>query len=297
MFVVLLFISLSLSQSLPPSYKNITQLTIDFQNAKKDILGLLVGHSSHATSMFRLAWHDAGTFCKYCSIQGGAHANMRFPRVAADPADAGLDVPRGRLAKVYVNYAQNITLADFWQFAADVCIEFMTGPHIPFRPGRIDLDQNQNTPPDRLPDAALGFPDKNVTAYYLKDIFYRMGFNDQEIVALSGGHTIGECHKQYSGFYGPWTNTPTVFDNAYFIELVNWNWVVTNGTMQYEDTNNPGDGLMMLQSDVALMSIPEFKKWVLLYASDKARFFKDFTAAFEKLQENGSPNLLPPINW
>ena len=39
----------------------------------------------------------------------------------------------------------------------------------------------------------------------MRDIFYRMGFNDQEIVALIGAHTLGECHKDRSGFVGPWT--------------------------------------------------------------------------------------------
>ena len=35
---------------------------------------------------------------------------------------------------------------------------------------------------------------------------FRMGFNDQEIVALSGAHTLGRCHADRSGFVGPWTN-------------------------------------------------------------------------------------------
>lgn len=34
----------------------------------------------------------------------------------------------------------------------------------------------------------------------------RMGFNDQEIVALCGAHTLGRCHDDRSGFVGPWTN-------------------------------------------------------------------------------------------
>lgn len=33
-----------------------------------------------------------------------------------------------------------------------------------------------------------------------------MGFNDQEIVALNGAHTLGRCHSDRSGFLGPWTN-------------------------------------------------------------------------------------------
>ena len=32
-----------------------------------------------------------------------------------------------------------------------------------------------------------------------------MGFNDQEIVALSGAHAVGRCHEDASGFWGPWT--------------------------------------------------------------------------------------------
>jgi catalase (peroxidase I) len=40
---------------------------------------------------------------------------------------------------------------------------------------------------------------------HIRDIFYRMGFNDQEIVALIGAHTLGECHRDRSGFVGPWT--------------------------------------------------------------------------------------------
>ena len=59
------------------------------------------------------------------------------------------------------------------------------GPHIPWRPGRVDYDNGDKCPPDgRLPDGAKG-------ALHLRDIFYRMGFNDQEIVALSGAHSMG----------------------------------------------------------------------------------------------------------
>ena len=35
---------------------------------------------------------------------------------------------------------------------------------------------------------------------HLRDVFYRQGFNDQEIVALSGAHTIGRVFPNRSGF-------------------------------------------------------------------------------------------------
>lgn len=43
-------------------------------------------------------------------------------------------------------------------------------------------------PNGRLPDAAQG-------AEHLRQVFGRMGFSDREIVALSGGHTLGRCHR------------------------------------------------------------------------------------------------------
>lgn len=48
-----------------------------------------------------------------------------------------------------------------------------------------------------------------------------MGFNDQEIVALSGAHALGRCHTDRSGFEGPWTFSPTSMTNEYYKLLLN----------------------------------------------------------------------------
>jgi cytochrome c peroxidase len=54
-----------------------------------------------------------------------------------------------------------------------------------------------------------------------------MGFNDREMVCLiGGGHAIGKCHKERSGFEGPWTFAPLTFSNLYFKELLNKEWSV-----------------------------------------------------------------------
>ena len=57
---------------------------------------------------------------------------------------------------------------------------------------------------------------------------------------------------------------------------------------QYKDDSGT---LMMLPSDLVLIEDPEFKKYVELYAKEKKTFYKDFAAAFVKLEELGTKNL------
>eukprot|EP00979_Chaetoceros_neogracilis_P010996 scaffold2640_cov256-Chaetoceros_neogracile.AAC.10 len=51
-----------------------------------------------------------------------------------------------------------------------------------------------------------------------------MGFNDQEIVALSGAHALGRCHVNFSGYDGPWSPTPTIFNSLYYTLLLDVKW-------------------------------------------------------------------------
>lgn len=65
-----------------------------------------------------------------------------------------------------------------------------------------------------------------------------MGFTDREMVALiGGGHAIGRCHKDRSGFDGPWTFMPTGLTNQFFIKLLDETWVEKkwDGPKQFED--------------------------------------------------------------
>lgn len=120
-----------------------------------------------------------------------------------------------------------ISYSDLWILAGICAIQEMQGPIIPFRPGRQDKEVAACTPDGRLPDASKGNK-------HLRDIFGRMGFNDQEIVALSGAHALGRCHTDRSGFEGPWTFSPTVVTNDYYKLLLEekWNWKKWNGPKQ-----------------------------------------------------------------
>jgi cytochrome c peroxidase len=166
------------------------------------------------------------------------------------------------------------------------------GPTIGWKSGRIDQSEDTVTPDGRLPNADSGPPLADPTdAKHLRIIFYRMGFNDQEIVALSGAHALGRCHEKASGYSGPWSFTPTTFNNAYFSLLTTLKWIPKDwsGPPQYVDG---GTGrLMMLPSDVVLLQDKSFLKWVNVYAKDGKKFDSDFAKSFQKLQENGTTGL------
>merc|ERR1712096_286036 len=95
----------------------------------------------------------------------------------------------------------------------------------------------------------------------VRDIFGKMGFQDQEIVALIGAHTVGRCHPEASGYDGPWTLTPTTFNNLFFKLLKDNTWVKTtvNSTNKIQFNSSK---LMMLPADMALLKDEKFKKYV-----------------------------------
>ncbi|XP_066320541.1 probable L-ascorbate peroxidase 8, chloroplastic [Miscanthus floridulus] len=94
-----------------------------------------------------------------------------------------------------------ITYADLFQLASAMAIEEAGGPKIPMKYGRVDVTAAEQCPPEgRLPDAGPRDP-----AEHLREVFYRMGLDDKEIVALSGAHTLGRARPDRSGWGKPET--------------------------------------------------------------------------------------------
>ncbi|KAI8822804.1 heme peroxidase [Chytriomyces cf. hyalinus JEL632] len=237
---------------------------------------------SYAPVLVRLAWHASGTYDKNTKTGGSNGATMRFDPEASHGANAGLAVARKVLEPIKKQFPQ-ITYADLWTLAGVAAIQEVGGPIIPWRAGRADAVSAEVCPPDgRLPDAAKD-------QRHIRDVFGRMGFNDQETVALIGAHALGRCHTDRSGFEGPWTRAPTTFSNEYFKLLLEEKWVARNwtGPKQFADKST-GD-LMMLPADMALYNDRTFYLQSYKYAKDSDLYFKDFSAAFAKLLELGVP--------
>ncbi|KAK6146971.1 hypothetical protein DH2020_017883 [Rehmannia glutinosa] len=229
------------------------------EKCKKKLRGF-IAEKNCAPIMLRLAWHSAGTY-DWKTKTGGPFGTIRHPAELSHEANNGLDIAV-RLLEPIKEQFPILSYADFYQLAGVVAVEVTGGPEIPFHPGR--LDKTEPPPEGRLPDAKKG-PD------HLREVFGHMGLSDKDIVALSGGHTLGRCRKERSGFEGAWTPNPLIFDNSYFKELL----------------SGEKEGLIQLPTDKALLEDPVFRPLVEKYAADEDAFFQDYAEAHLKLSELG----------
>ncbi|KAF4357128.1 hypothetical protein F8388_002333, partial [Cannabis sativa] len=156
--------------------------------ARKKLRGVIYAKKL-APLMLRLVWNSATTF-DVITRTGGPFGTMRLEAEQNHDANTGL-----------TDVVQCLELAGV------VAVEITGGPEIPFHPGRED--KPEPPPEGRLPACTKG-------ADHLREVFGRMGFSDKDIVALSGGHTLGQCYVYHSGYHGSWTGTPDIFDKSYF---------------------------------------------------------------------------------
>lgn len=231
----------------------------EIEKARRDLRALIASKSC-APIMLRLAWHDAGTYDAKTKT-GGPDGSIRNEKELAHAANNGLKIAIDFCEGIKAKHPK-ITYADLYQLAGVVAVEVTGGPTIDFVPGRKDSPESPEE--GRLPDAKQG-------ASHIRDVFYRMGLSDKDIVALSGGHTLGRAHRDRSGFDGPWTKEPLKFDNSYFQELL----------------KGDSEGLLKLRTDRVLVEDPEFRKYVVLYVEDEDAFFSDYAESHKKLSELG----------
>lgn len=178
--------------------------SVDLPKVKEAIVDLIEKDAEQrgdGTALYgtfiRLTWHASGTYSAKEKNGGSNGALMRFQPECNWAANAGLQLARDKLEPLKQQFP-DLSYADLYTYAGVVSVEAAGGPSIPFRLGRTDADDGSASPPDgRLPDADKGsFAN---TAQHIRDIFYRMGFTDAEIVALLGAHAVGRCHTDRSG--------------------------------------------------------------------------------------------------
>mmetsp|Transcript_51898 Transcript_51898/g.105666 ORF Transcript_51898/g.105666 Transcript_51898/m.105666 type:complete len:360 (+) Transcript_51898:2-1081(+) len=285
----------------------------DLKGAKEMIEGI-VDKTNANPLMVRLAWHDSGTYdvnIKEWPACGGAIGSIRFDPEITHGANAGLNTAVKMLEPVKAKYPE-VSYADIFQMASAAGIELAGGPKIDMKYGRVDAAGPEDCSPEgNLPDAEAGDEGKYGGAGgtastedttpngHLRKVFYRMGLNDEEIVALSGAHTLGRAWKDRSGLGvdktkftdgskvarkdgkegvgkkggSSWTEKWLAFDNSYF-------------------TTIPDEGadkeLLKLSTDKTLFGDDGFKPFAEKFRDSEEEFFKSYAAAHKKLSELGS---------
>lgn len=260
--------------------------------------------------MIRLAWHDAGTFDKNGGIWplgGGANGSIRFEAELAHGANAGLKKAVNYLRPLKDRYP-SVSWADLMQMASALGVELAGGPVIPMRYGRVDVGTAQECPREgNLPAAGGPFPDGAKDAQtHLRNVFYRMGFDDREIVALSGAHTLGRAFKDRSGTVneGYGQKNATKFTGSGNVARADakpgngmaggksWTqkWLSFNNSY-YHTARLPQAAqqeLLVLETDKAVAVDPHFAPHYNRYAADGAVFANEYALAHAKLSELGS---------
>lgn len=173
----------------------------------------------------RLAWHDSGTYDKDVEGEwpaaGGAVGSIRFEPEIGHGANAGL-INAVKLLEPVKEAFPDVSYADIYQMASARSIETAGGPSLGVKYGRLDATSpDQCSPEGNLPDAepsdegkyggegGTASTESTEPEGHLRKVFYRMGLDDEDIVALSGAHTFGRLLFVY--FLHPfWCNFMTL---------------------------------------------------------------------------------------
>ncbi|GLT33314.1 hypothetical protein SLA2020_079140 [Shorea laevis] len=247
-----------------------------------------------AAGTLRVFFHDC--------INDGCDASVLLSSTSSNSAERdaeiNLSLPGDAFdlivrAKTALEFAcpNTVSCADILAVATRDLLTMLGGPHYTVYLGRKDSRISKSS----LAESNL--PRPTMPMSQLIDIFTKRGFTIQEMVALSGAHTVGLSHCKEFSFnirndthYNPRfaqalqqacsgypqnptlsvfndIMTPNKFDNLYFQNLPR--------------------GLGVLESDHSLYNDPRTRPFVELYAKDQNKFFQDFAKAMQKLSLYG----------
>jgi adenylate cyclase len=200
-----------------------------------------------APLFLRAAFHDAGKYSMRLK-SGGADGTLRLPEQLSRYENRGMEIPINLLKPIKERY--DISWADLIALGGAAAVLKAGGPDIHVPLGRPDSDKYT---PAHVADL------EHMTTAQLKERFADMGLTVQEMVALSGAHTIGRLKGV------PFTDDWFKFNNSYYRALIS------------------GATRNMLATDKDLMNDPECVVFVQRYAADQDAFFEDFSNAYRKM--------------
>ncbi|KAK1404484.1 Peroxidase [Heracleum sosnowskyi] len=298
--ITLLFPSPTLSQQLSTSYYQHTCPKFS-DIMEQTTTNKQINSPTTAAATLRLFFHDC--FVEGCDASV-LISSTHFSKAERD-ADINLSLPgdgfdvviRAKTA-LELSCPGIVSCSDILAVATRNLVTMMGGPYYDVKLGRRDGLISLASRVGRL----LPTPTMSVTETI--NLFKSRGFSVQEMVALTGAHTIGFSHcKEFSSdIYNYSTNMQSdpSYNPRFAAGLRNaCNDYHKNPTLSvFNDVMSPNKfdnmyfqnlpkGLGILKSDRLLVSDPRTRPFAQLYARDQNAFFKAFTAAMEKLSLYG----------
>ncbi|XP_057774704.1 peroxidase 6-like [Salvia miltiorrhiza] len=209
------------------------------------------------------------------------------------PGDAFDVVIRAKL-KLELECPGVVSCSDILAEATRDLITMVGGPFYPVPLGRRDsLDAHAG-------DVEGHIARPNMSLTQIIDIFGAKGFSVQEMVALTGAHTIGFSHcsefaNRIFNFSPTQDHDPTMNpDYVAGLRKLCANYQKDSTMAAFNDPMSPGkfdntyyvnlqNGLGLLASDQIMATDPRTKPFVDAYAKDQKKFFEDFAKAMEKV--------------
>lgn len=300
--LLLLFLSIPLSESkLSENYYSTS--CPKFQDIIRDtVTDKQISTPTTAAGTLRLFVHDCLIEGCDASILISTNAFNRAERDAdinLSLSGDGFDVVVRAKTALELSCPKTVSCADILAQATRDLVTMVGGPYYPVRLGRKDgLISQASRVEGNLPRTSMSMTQ-------IINIFESKGFTIQEMVALTGGHTIGFSHcKEFSNrlfSYSKHVKTDPAINPKFATALKNVcaNYTKDSTMSAFNDVLTPSKfdnmyyqnllrGLGLLSSDQALYDDPRTKQFVQLYATNQTVFFKDFASAMEKLSILGA---------
>ncbi|KAJ8775078.1 hypothetical protein K2173_020082 [Erythroxylum novogranatense] len=206
------------------------------------------------------------------------------------PGDAFDLVTRAKAA-LELACPNTVSCSDILALATRDLVSMVGGPYYKVLLGRTDYRISKSSNVEgNLPRPTMDFSK-------IIQIFTSRGFTLQEMVALSGAHTIGFSHcKEFKSFLYNDTHYNQRFAQALQHACENYpkdqtlsvfNDIMTPNVFDNKYFQNLPKGLGLLESDHNLYDDPRTRPFVEMYANDQNKFFQDFAKAMEKLSVYG----------
>ncbi|KAL6983612.1 peroxidase [Sarracenia purpurea var. burkii] len=283
-----------------------SKLTLDYYNKtcpnlfrimEEVIIAKQLSTPTTAAATLRLFFHD-------CMV-GGCDASILISSTSFNTAERdadinlslpgdGFDVVMRAKTVLELDCPGIVSCADILALAARDLVTMVGGPFYKVRLGRKDSTISKASEVE----ANIATPDMSLTQ--IISLFDAKGLSIQELVALSGAHTIGFSHcDQFANRIFNFSNN-SEFDPSYnpiFAQALRklctdytkhpsmsaFNDVMTPGIFDNVYYSNLQKGLGLLASDQVLASDSRTKPYVDLYAANQTAFFNDFARAMEKV--------------